>query len=105
PPAPLITSPIIGVGLQASINWGDGIVSAGTLVADTVPNEYRVRGAHTWSKPGTYNVTVMVVWGPLPGSPLKIPSVILATIHSSAIVRPDIDGPVTLSETAGKPFT
>src|SRR5437870_5530410 len=39
PPAPLITSPIIGVGLQASINWGDGTVSAGTLVAGTVPNE------------------------------------------------------------------
>ena len=46
-----------------------------------------------------------MTWGPLPGSPLKIPSVLLATIHSTAIISPDTDGPVTLTETAGKSFT
>jgi hypothetical protein len=103
-----VPPPIAGpaaVGLQETINWGDGTTpTAGTLAAGPIAREYLVKGSHTYARTGTFNVTVNVVWGPLPGSGIEIASVLLTTIHSKAIVAKDEDGGVTLTETAGKPF-
>jgi hypothetical protein len=94
------------VGLQEIISWGDGSApSAGHLVPSTsVARQFNVVGSHTYAKAGTYKVTVNIVWGPLPGSKLMTPSMILATIQSTAVVVKDDDGGVTLTEVAGQAF-
>jgi hypothetical protein len=105
PPLPLAGALQPAIGLQCSINWGDGKTSTGRLVYDSVHSQYLVKGTHTWSKTGAYKVTTMVAWGPLPGSGIMIPTRILATIHSTATVSPDVDGGVTLSEQVNRAFT
>jgi sugar lactone lactonase YvrE len=44
----------------ATIDWGDGTTSTGTVVAENPPYYYDVSGAHTYSSPGSYTVTVTV---------------------------------------------
>jgi hypothetical protein len=97
------------VGLRATIDWGDGTTpTAGTFTFDATTKQFVVRGTHTWAKAGTYTVTVSVTWGPVvppgPGPRPLLPIALLATIKSTAIIRPDDDGGVTLSETAQKAF-
>jgi hypothetical protein len=43
----------------ATINWGDGTVTPGTIVADG-GNFYTVQGSHTYINPGSYVLTVTV---------------------------------------------
>lgn len=43
----------------ATITWGDGSTSAGTITAGDL-GSYTVRGTHTWAKPGYYQPTVTV---------------------------------------------
>src|SRR5262249_1010062 len=44
----------------ATIDWGDKTTSAGTVVAEAPPYSYDASGAHAYSNPGTYTVTVPV---------------------------------------------
>src|SRR2546423_447666 len=83
--------PAPGNGLGASIDWGDGATSAGTLKADGPVGvdqiNYDVIGTHTYAKPGTYAIRVTVTrqLGP-PGS--MAPIQLITTIDSKAIVGP-----------------
>ena len=43
----------------ATVDWGDGTTSAGTLTPGQL-NSYSVRGSHTFAKPGWYRVAVTV---------------------------------------------
>jgi hexosaminidase len=52
-------------GVTATVNWGDGTSSAGTVTgtaptATTVDSLYAVGGAHTYAVPGVYQATVTV---------------------------------------------
>jgi hypothetical protein len=42
----------------ASINWGDGTTTAGTITGG--PSPFNVSGSHTYSKSGTYTVTTTI---------------------------------------------
>jgi hexosaminidase len=51
--------------VTATVNWGDGTSSAGTVTgtaptATTVNSLYAVGGAHTYAAPGVYQATVTV---------------------------------------------
>jgi hypothetical protein len=47
---------------EATIEWGDGSQSAGTLTrSDPASNSMQVIGAHQYAKPGAYPVVVTVV--------------------------------------------
>jgi predicted alpha-1,2-mannosidase len=46
----------------ASVDWGDGSTSAGTITAGQL-STYAVKGSHTYSKPGYYRVAVSVTDG------------------------------------------
>ncbi|MGE5755737.1 MAG: hypothetical protein ACM35G_08485 [Planctomycetaceae bacterium] len=53
--------------LHASIAWGDGSSSDGTLAPDPVPadggtpgNRFQVTGSHTYAKPGAYDLRVQI---------------------------------------------
>ncbi len=89
PPTPPVENAGI-VETAASINWGDGSASMGTLIAKG-NNVYAVAGTHTWQKPATYTLQVTVVRGPhcVAGQPCpEFASVILAEFTSTAIVTP-----------------
>lgn len=47
---------------QATVDWGDGSTSAGTITAGQL-NAYSVSGGHTYAKPGWYRVAVTVANG------------------------------------------
>jgi predicted alpha-1,2-mannosidase len=47
---------------SASIDWGDGSTSAGTITAGQL-NSYSIRGTHSYAKPGYYRVAVSVTDG------------------------------------------
>ncbi|SHG96106.1 alpha-1,2-mannosidase, putative [Jatrophihabitans endophyticus] len=47
---------------SATLDWGDGTTSAGTLNAGQL-NSYSVRGTHEYAKPGFYRVAVTVTNG------------------------------------------
>lgn len=54
------TSPLVlASDFTATIDWGDGQVSAGTVVADT-PQQFHVTGTHTYEKVGGLPITVTV---------------------------------------------
>jgi hypothetical protein len=55
----IITTPsgVPASDFTASINWGDGSTTTGTVVQDTSnPSVYDIIGSHTYSAPGTYTV-------------------------------------------------
>ncbi len=78
--------------LVASIAWGDGTTSKGVIKA--LPNAgivplYEVDGGHTYQKPGTFLIKVVVVEpGPTPTSPTPIgsPIKLISSWYSHAIV-------------------
>jgi hypothetical protein len=83
----------------ASIDWGDGTTSAGTIVAGTTPGKFTVTGSHTYAEESgatPYAVTVTITDGSA-----------TATAHSKAAVADASLGGtfVSFSPTAGKPFT
>ena len=51
---------------SATIDWGDGTISAGTIEA--VDGVIMVTGTHTYAAVGTFTVTVTVVHGPSPSA-------------------------------------
>ena len=84
-----------GTGLSATINWGDGNSSAGTLVPSGVVGidviKYNVKGTHTYANPGTYPITVTVTHSfPLGGSAIQL----VATIHSTSVVSLPLTGTI-----------
>ncbi len=54
---------------SATINWGDSLSSAGTIVyadpTDQANGVFTVEGSHTYALPGSYAVTVNVIEGPV----------------------------------------
>ena len=77
-----------GTNLHASINWGDGSSSTGTLKSDGVIGldeiQFEVDGTHTYARVGTYPIVVVVTQSGPPGS--ATPIRLITTIDSTAIV-------------------
>ena len=61
----------VDFALNATITWGDGTTSAGT-VERTALDDYRVIGTHTYAKAGTFKATVSVT-SQLAGNPNSQP--------------------------------
>jgi hypothetical protein len=78
--------------LVAHISWGDGTSSKGVI--KPLPNAgivplYEVDGTHTYQKPGTFLIKVVVIEpGPTPTSPTPVgsPVKLIASWYSHAIV-------------------
>ena len=73
--------------LQASITWGDGTSSAGTLTPLGVVGldevKFEVDGTHTYRKAGRFPIQVTVVQpGPTPTTLVRL----IATLHDRALV-------------------
>ncbi len=89
--------PAPGTHLSATVSWGDGTTSKGTLVGAGIIGvdviKFDVDGTHTYAKAGTYAITVTVInsLGP-PGS--LAPVQLVATIDSTAIVAPKASLPL-----------
>ena len=49
---------------SATINWGDGHSSAGTIVAAKTGHSFKVVGSHTYKKSGAFSVTTTIQQGP-----------------------------------------
>jgi hypothetical protein len=49
-----------GLNFSASINWGDGNSSAGTISFNGGANKWQVNGSHTYRVGGTYQLTVSI---------------------------------------------
>ncbi len=75
-----------GTNLSATINWGDGSSSQGTLTSIGVQGideiKFKVTGTHTYKTVGVYSIKIVVNLG----SPIAANPVVVATIHSFAIV-------------------
>jgi hypothetical protein len=81
------TSIAPGTSLKASINWGDGTTSAGTIKADHVNGldtvVFEVDGTHTYAADGNYAITATVTRpGPTPTTLIAL----IATLHDTAVV-------------------
>jgi hypothetical protein len=78
----------------ATIDWGDHTTSAGTVVAENPAYYYDVSGAHAYSSPGSYTVTVTVQH--------KLHYTTPATAAGSAQVKPalTLGGPQRQAEQA-----
>jgi hypothetical protein len=97
-------------GLSATIAWGDGRTSKGTLIPGKVQGvdtfTMNVQGTHVYAKAGKFDITVTVVKTGIVISPAKTPVQLITFIDSQAVVSPAVgDGGVTLAEVAGKNFT
>jgi hypothetical protein len=77
---------------SASIDWGDGTQSAGTFASSTAAGKSDVIGSHKYTKAGTFDVHVVVTYGPTPGSGAEFPTKIVAVIDSTAHVAKRIIG-------------
>jgi len=107
-----VIDPLAGYSLTASISWGDGSVSAGTLQygQNGLASGYNIAGSHTYAKVGIYKIVTTVAQTPNNGStgPVTGLTKLIATINSTAIVTPlppNSPGGVTIDEVAGQSFT
>jgi hypothetical protein len=107
-----VIDPLPGYTLTASISWGDGNVSAGTLQygQNGLEYGYDIVGSHTYAKVGTYKIVTTLALTPSSGGtgPVTGLSKLIATINSTAIVTPlssNSPGGVTIDEVAGQSFT
>jgi hypothetical protein len=107
-----VIDPLAGYSLKASISWGDGSVSAGTLQygQNGLASGYNIAGSHTYAKVGIYKIVTTVAQTPNNGStgPVTGLTKLIATINSTAIVTPlppNSPGGVTIDEVAGQSFT
>lgn len=76
------------LALSASIDWGDGVTSAGTITR-TTGDVYKVVGTHTYSHKGTYKPHIIVTARPVsvPGEPTPLFIVLVASFHSIIDVK------------------
>jgi len=88
-------------GLAASISWGDGTTSVGTVTPTGVSGvdviNFKVTGSHTYAKVGTYPIVVTVTQSSGPPGSLS-PIRLITTIDSTAIVTAaglNLDGTIT----------
>jgi hypothetical protein len=81
-------APLTAQSFHATIDWGDGRLSVGTIKAIGVIGvdviKFEVLGTHTYTKPGDYAIRI-VVTSPPPG-PTAQPIRLITTIDSTAIV-------------------
>ncbi len=68
---------------SAVIDWGDGTMSAGTIVGPDASGNYTVSGTHTYAEEGTYTTTVSVTDPDDPGNPATASGT--ATIADAAL--------------------
>ncbi len=52
----MVSTALPAAQVRASISWGDGTVSSGTISGS--PPELRVSGLHRWPRAGRYLVTI-----------------------------------------------
>ena len=66
-----------------------------------------ILGTHTYAKTGTYHIDITVMRGPVIDPPHPVPQFIifLGHIKTTAKIRSDDDGGVSLTETAKETFT
>jgi hypothetical protein len=77
----------------ATIQWGDGATSAGTIVFNSITGRFDVNGTHTYASAGTYAVAIAVADSVGIG----------VTIHSGAdivapVLTPTPSGPASVNE-------
>jgi len=106
-----LPSPVLDPPLQyaATIDWGDGTQTKGTLQYGMQGNiaGYEIIGTHTYTAAGTFKTTTAVTSQSIApsGSPILPPIQLVATIIGKAIVTPAKSTGLTIYETAGQPFT
>ncbi len=94
---------------SASIDWGDGSTSSGTITAATRGHfsGYEVTGIHTYANAGKFKIVSTIAQGVV-GSPAT-PLLFVARVVSRAVVAQNNSAPtgtgVTLNEVAGTAFT
>ena len=94
--------------LHGTIHWGDGSSSPATFAAGTKGRVF-VRGAHQFTQPGSFPVSVDVQQTLYnKGKPTSLYPLHLPTLQVSAVVvqrRPVTSGGVAISAVAGQPFS
>jgi hypothetical protein len=91
--------------LTAVIDWGDGTHSDGKVVGSYATGERYVNGTHTYSRTGTYAITVKVYAAPIGAPPRATdPVAQFTSVANIKTLRPSPGG-LRLTETAGKQFT
>ena len=107
-------SPEVTTGtFTATIDWGDGVTSAGVVTYGAEGNKpgYEIMGSSVYAEAGLFRVTTVLSLTSSPvGAAASAPSTtsVVATIHSDAVVSPLARvSPlgVTLTEVAGQGFT
>jgi hypothetical protein len=91
----------------ATINWGDGSTSPGTIVATAVPGTYDITGSHTYTGAGPYAVAVTLTdrGGTFNTTVGGIPvATVLPALPAATGAAVDVS-PGTLTGTAGSTIT
>jgi Bacterial Ig-like domain len=93
--ATFTSADVQGTSFQATISWGDGQVTSGTVMPDA--GGFAVIGSKTYAVPGTYPMIVTVTGDPGSSS----------TGEGSAMVSPvsPVATGTTIAAVAGEPFT
>ena len=93
--------------LQASVTWGDGTPVGKAYFVGRADGKVDVIAAHTYAKAGNFNLSINVTQRPVPvpGGATAQYIIELGTIHSKAVVTPDLDGGVQLTEVATQKFS
>jgi hypothetical protein len=93
--------------LSASVNWGDGTSSSRATLKKSSDGQISIYGTHKYAKTGTYHIDITVLRGPIIDPPHPVPQFIifLGNIKTTAKIKADDDGGVSLTETATQKFT
>jgi hypothetical protein len=79
---------IPGLAVWASIDWGDGQTSAGTITK-IAGDDYVIAGTHTYALKGTYRPQIIVSARaiPVPGEPTPLFVLLVGSFHSIINVK------------------
>ena len=93
--------------LSGSIDWGDGKSTSRATFKRASDGSISIYGAHTYAKTGTYHIDITVMRGPVLDPPRPVPQfiILLGHIKTTAKIKADDDGGVSITETARKKFT
>jgi hypothetical protein len=76
-------------GFQATINWGDGATTAGTVKLNTTTMLYDVVGSHTYGAAGTDTITVTLLPSAMtPGAQITSKAVVAAAAATTPTITP-----------------